>query len=119
MTKAEAKKLKANDWVWAYFIDYLHEVQDMLPTRCYVTQQPDGVMVRLMRITSYGSFDVPFSNVFLTKEEAKMAMQKELKSRIASLKRENTRLLYPIREQLKENDKQISRLTGLKAILTR
>ena len=119
MTKAEAKKLKANDWVWAYFIDYLHEVQDMSPTRCYVTRQPDGAMVRLMQITSYGSFDVPCSNVFLTKEEAKTAMQKELNSRISSLKRENTRLLYPIREQLKENDKQISRLSGMLALLER
>ena len=61
MTLDEAKKLKVNDWVWAYF--------------------------------------------------------KELKSRIASLKRENTRLLYPIREQLKENDKQISRLSGMLATL--
>lgn len=119
MTLDDAKKLKVNDWVWTYFIDYLHEVQDMSPTRCYVRRQPDGVMVRLMRITPYGSFDVPCSKVFLTKEEAKTAMQKELKSRIASLKCENTRLLYPIREQLKENDKQISRLSGMLATLER
>ena len=113
MTLDEAKKLKVNDWVWAYFIDYLHEVQDMSPTHCYVKQQPDGVMVRLMRSTSYGSFDVSCSNVFLTKAEARTAMQKELKSRIASLKRENTRLLYPIREQRKENERQISRLRSM------
>lgn len=119
MTQQQAKKLKKNDWVWAYFIDYLHEVQDMSPTRCYVTRQPDGIMVRLMQITSYGSFDVPCSNVFLTKEEAKTAMQKELKCRIASLKHENTRLLYPIREQLKENEKQISRLSGMLSTLER
>jgi hypothetical protein len=113
MTIAEAKKLEAKDWVWAYCIDYLHEVQDMTPTRCYVSQKPDGVMVRLMRISSYGSLDVPASNVFLTKEEAKDAMRKELKTRIGSLKRENTRLMYPIREQLIENEKQIIRLSSL------
>lgn len=124
MTQKQAKKLKDRDWVWAYKIGTHGECfddEEFTPIRCYVLGKQDvsyGVL-KLGRITTVVPCLCPLSQVFLTKEEAQRAMLKDLDEAITCYENENKALMAGIEDDLRYNQKQLTRLSGLKAVLER
>lgn len=119
MTKAEAKKLKVNDWVWVF---QLSPSEDMTPTHCYVFAAKPDITHGLIKLNTLSG--KPFlaqlsTEVFMTKEEAKEAMLKCVQDSIDYYEQENKKLMESIKDELAYNYRQLTRLTGLKAILTR
>ena len=119
MTRDEAKKLKVNDWVWAF---QLGTAEDMTPTYCYVFASKPDITHGLIKLSppSGKPFIAQLSTqVFMTREETEEAMLKSVQDSIDYYEQENKKLMESIEDELAYNNRQLTRLTGLKAILTR
>lgn len=113
MTKEQAKKLKVNDWVWAYKVN---GSEDMPPTHCQVYVAKPDITYGLIRLCApHGK---PFLakwqiEVFMTREEAADAMRECLWRAIRDYERQNEELMDSIRDDLDYNNKQLARLHDL------
>ena len=122
MTKQQAKKLKENDWVWAYKIGVhkdCFDSEEFTPIHCYVFVKPElsSGLIRLGRITTAVPFLTSIDKIFLTREEAQKAMLEDLNKAIEEYEDANKLLMQEIKDDLLYNNHQISRLYSLKNIL--
>lgn len=122
MTKQQAKKLKENDWVWAYKIGVhgdCFDSEEFTPIHCYVFVGPDltSGLIRLGRVTTAVPFLTSIDKIFLTREEAQKAMLKDLNDAIAEYEHANELLMLEIEDDLRYNNNHISRLNSLKTML--